>query len=320
MATQQEIVDQLKVIQNEQEAKWIFYGNGDNVNDFINQLSLHFIKKKITTDEAKLQAAMGMLRKNAFKWADPYIKKIQAHSINAASPLPTWTDFVEDLKATFGFLDRKQVARRELERLKQGSNILKFVQEFRQLANVAEYNEDATLDKFLAALDTHYRNAVMYLDAEGDLNKAISAITKAYRITNAGRNAAVDTLSTSSNPVPKNNGYLAGQGPMDWSVDAAKRQCARDTCTCYNCGKPGHISVDCWAPKKPRRFDLPHNENGQFRPASHRARGGYTGEPENNNTLVLAAIQAQGESLSALADIVQGMMNHTAKVQDFGTG
>lgn len=314
----QSIIDELKKIRSDQESKFQFYGGQrDDINDFMNQLLLTFIKKGVTDDLEKVQTTLGMLRGNAFRWADPYIKKLEAHKSHtgagARPNAPLFADLQRDLKTTFGFTDRKEIARNELNKIQLGNNPHEFVVKFRQLANVADLGDAGKQNRL----------TLLIMRKNNTLDNAVDGLLEISLAMNPGSTSYFnDKPSTSSsNNSSSSNGYHAGQGPMDWSVDAARYQRNNNSTIrkCYNCGIPGHIARNCTRPKQPNRFNTPRDSNGQFRPRNFHARAGYTdnNNSDSNNEL-MNMFKAQQDSLSGLSNIVQGLLEHASKETDFG--
>ena len=257
----------------------LFSGDRRKVRSFLTQCDLVYQSKPRTypTDQAKVAYASGRLRGNAWDWVESSI-------VDGVSTYKTWVSFKDALKKAFGEADTREVARRKLHHCKQGQrSAAMYWSEFQKIKNDLDYNDATYIDFFYDGLYHEVQRQLSLLD---DLpktlldyaHKAISLDNKLYNYRTAhklGERKTNDPYRSldhqrslaDSHPQPQihHNKSFAdpdpyGPKPMDIDLDATRskrfyklsekeRQRRIKERLCFTCGKPGHVTSECYKNK-----------------------------------------------------------------------
>ena len=180
--------------------------------------------------------------------------------------------FLENVKRTFGDLDRAHTACTQLYDLKMtpGTMAEDYMAKFEMLAGWTSFNDEPLVDTYIRGLLNailqqgftqvtlpkgldawkmviqnldHLHCGLMELKCStGQSNLAIGCMSQAASHTNP----QVATTTSQSTHIMVNPHTLDSITPMD--IDLQKSQL--ETCKCYNCQKIGHLAHNCLEPHK----------------------------------------------------------------------
>jgi hypothetical protein len=248
-----------------------YYGDRAKLRGFISQCELKFRveKTRYPDDDTKIHFAYSLCRGNAWAWAEPSLKR-------GESTYKTWEDFRAAITKAFGEADSREIARRKLKDLKQGSRSASaYWADFQRIIADLDYNDSMYIDQFQDGLHLDVQRQLALIDEKPTTmiefaNKAIALDNRLYNFR---------TLRTRNEPqfwehqaprhqqqAPQHEQRLPDPDPME--LDATRRFPYRNQAEmnrrrkngqCFNCGKMGHYSSQC-PNKKPGPF-----RSNQFR-------------------------------------------------------
>src|SRR5271156_3980662 len=129
-----------------------FNGDRANTETFLRQVLLYLLARpyEFADDDTRVMFAMSYMKDGtAGLWAD---RKVDQYQLG--KPIPSWTEFIAQLRDTFGDPDRAGSAGLRMGNLSQGSKSAdEYVQEFREVANLTLYNDEVHIDHFQQGLN-----------------------------------------------------------------------------------------------------------------------------------------------------------------------
>jgi hypothetical protein len=248
-----------------------YYGDRAKLRSFISQCELKFQveKARFDDDAIKIHFACSFCRGNAWAWVEPTLKK-------GVSIYKAWDDFRKAISKAFGEADSREVARRKLKELKQGSRSASaYWADFQRITADLDYNDAMYIDQFQDGLHLDVQRQLALLDEKPTeitefANKAIALDNRLYNFR---------TLRPRNEPqfwehqaprqqAPHPEQRLPDPDPME--LDATRRFPYRNPADmnrrkrngqCFNCGKIGHYSSQC-PNRKPNQFRRPFRASG----------------------------------------------------------
>jgi len=206
----------------------LFYGKPDQLRQVLTHCKLHFLTDSDYDDDTARQAAYfaKTFRGQPLDWL---AKKLETND----SLLDSYDSFVQIVKNHFGFSNDTilQQADRKIANIQQRTSVQRYSLEFRELADILNWNESAKIAHFKRGLKLHIRNALI---ARGNSYTALNSI-----IADA---QAIDdesfSLKRNFNP-SRGRGTGRGRGGQRRGFQGK----------CNKCGQFGHKARDCTSDK-----------------------------------------------------------------------
>ena len=176
-----------------------FHGSRSKLRSFVSQLAIYFALQPddFTSDTNKIMFAASLLRDSAFDWFEPNLRKKDSDS-----PPPVITNyktFLASLESTFGDIDAKATAERQLRSLRQTTSASSYSTSFQQIVSFLEWDDAALGYAFYNGLKDSVKDEL----AKDDRPASLSALMeKAIKIDNRQfeRNREKQASLARSNP------------------------------------------------------------------------------------------------------------------------
>jgi hypothetical protein len=224
------------------------------------------------TEEKKVNYVIGHLRGPAFRMVEPYLDDSRTTPVW----LTSFTDLADHLNSSFGVVDEKGNAERQLTTLEQTGSASSYYTRFASLANLLEWDDAALCSQFYRGLKPTVKDEISKVDRPTALDKLKDL---AIRIDNRlferqqERKAEHFTRSVPNfpnapyTPRPRFQPAMARSSPAPTSptpsrfgvpmdIDSVsstprapitdiERKRRRDNHLCLYCGQPNHILANC---------------------------------------------------------------------------
>jgi Retrotransposon gag protein len=158
-----------------------FHGIRSKLRSFVSQLAIYFALQPadFTTDVNKIMFAASLLRDSAFDWFEPNLRK--RDSLNPPEILTSYSAFLASLESTFGDVDAKATAERQLRSLRQTSSASAYSTSFQQIVSFLEWDDAALGYAFYNGLKDSVKDEL----AKDDRPASLTALMeKAIKIDN----------------------------------------------------------------------------------------------------------------------------------------
>jgi hypothetical protein len=242
-----------------------FDGTMSQTESFLSQLQLFIHGKRIQDDQDRIILALSYMKGGtAGSWAKVKVKDLETSQ-------QTWSEFVADIRSTFGDPDPASTARNKLSSLRQGTHTAdEYVASFKELQVLTGYNDAALVEHFKKGLKAELFNQIFRLphmptDLRGWMEWA-SKLDRQWRQGEQERKLLglsplapkvvkpppyVPTTSkpffsqTVANAVPQAQTNVQPKQPdiVPMEIDSGRRNMG--PIICRKCKKPGHIARNC---------------------------------------------------------------------------
>ena len=176
-----------------------FHGSRSKLHSFVSQLAIYFALQPddFTLDTNKIMFAASLLRDSAFDWFEPNLRKKDSDSPPAV--VTNYKTFLASLESTFGDIDAKATAERQLRSLRQTTSASSYSTSFQQIVSFLEWDDAALSYAFYNGLKDSVKDEL----AKDDRPASLSALMeKAIKIDNRQfeRSREKQALLACSNP------------------------------------------------------------------------------------------------------------------------
>jgi hypothetical protein len=176
-----------------------FHGSRSKLRSFVSQLAIYFALQPddFTSDSNKIMFAASLLRDSAFDWFEPNLRKKDSDSPPAV--VTNYKTFLASLESTFGDIDAKATAERQLRSLRQTTSASSYSTSFQQIVSFLEWDDAALGYAFYNGLKDSVKDEL----AKDDRPASLSALMeKAIKIDNRQfeRNREKQASLARSNP------------------------------------------------------------------------------------------------------------------------
>jgi hypothetical protein len=128
----------------------VFDGTVSKSSAFLNQLSLYFKGKKITSNDDKITITLSYMKGGT---VGPWVKDMTERLVTDEEL--SWATFIKEFKGSSGDPNPAGTARRKMDLLKQGTHTAdEYVASFNELKKDTGYNDAALVDKFEKGLNS----------------------------------------------------------------------------------------------------------------------------------------------------------------------
>ena len=185
-----------------------FHGSRSKLRSFVSQLAIYFALQPddFTSDTNKIMFAASLLRDSAFDWFEPNLRKKDSDSPPAV--VTNYKTFLVSLESTFGDIDAKATAERQLRSLRQSTSASSYSTSFQQIVSFLEWDDAALGYAFYNGLKDSVKDEL----AKDDRPASLSALMeKAIKIDNRQfersreKQASLASLARSNPPTTTSN-------------------------------------------------------------------------------------------------------------------
>lgn len=267
----------------------LYHGERNKLDDWLLQFDLFFeFQGGKVAENKRVTLAASYMRGAAFKWIKPFLQQYMKGE--APDEVDAWMvdfdAFKDKIKPIFGISNEPEVARREIQRLRQHKSAADYAADFQQLAAATDWDDTALMTMFRQGLKPQVKTELMRTGASIDtldtlVNEAIDIDVKLHELQqelkqtappmrqimynnqwhnnhpkqhrnkqNTGRRVHTSSNSNYYGPAAMDLSNI-NKGPEQkrWNGNKGNHQ-DKSKMTCYGCGKPGHMARDCRSKNK----------------------------------------------------------------------
>lgn len=252
-----------------------FHGTRSKLPSFISALRIYISMNSIqfTTEKSKVLFAISFLKDAAFSWVEPFVRNAMDPTVaEEESFFNNFEEFLAELQLTFGDIDRKAKAERDIQFVRQKTSVSLYATEFQQIASHLDWNEPALVFQFYKGLKESVKDEVSRLGRPNTLTEIIETSVRLdnrlyernlERKPQSTTHANVRNHSSRHQKASHHNSNYHGPKPMDIDaistpttqrhrgpLSAQERLHRTRNNLCMFCGKPGHRVADCFLAAK----------------------------------------------------------------------
>ena len=247
-----------------------FSGKASDLRLFLTNMRSYFMyyPTNLRKNSEQVRFAAGRLTGNAAMWFEPYMnefvnKGYDERGAHINKIFDSYDEFEQLLEQTFGSENEQREAERRIRQLRQTGSASDYMAKFQQLLpKVASKDPRAHIETFYEGLKSNVKDVLYEKDWPEDLNEfmqmAVRIDNRQYarreeRRMEQGRTQTRGFQRNYRNNYAHNkpNSGKPRRHPDAMDIDAVhKKQDKREEKKCFNCGKPGHFSRACRAPRK----------------------------------------------------------------------
>ena len=279
----------------------LYHGDRIKLDEWLLQFDLFFDFQGQNIEEVKkVSLATTYMRGTALQWIKPHIKKYMDG--DAEEDLTVWmedfSEFKSHIRQVFGTAGEISNAGRAIQRLQQRRSAAEYATTFQQHAVLLDWDDNALTTMFRQGLKQTVKAELMRTGASTETLKdlidvSIDIDNKLFELGTESRQDSTPRANYGqSNRAPivkpwkpyvsnprsrsRQRGYKPSNNwhdPDAMQIDTVTKgrgdhrktndKFSTDTRSCYNCGRIGHISRNCKAPKKrPQQLNVLTHPHG----------------------------------------------------------
>jgi hypothetical protein len=257
-----------------------YKGERETLQAFLTQMNLHLRVNKIPLASDQVCLAATFLKDKAFDWFNPTMRDWMDNDEEDQRPetrrmFSSYANFEKEIRNTFGDIDEKGTAERQLGVLRQRGSASKYTSEFQQVASLLpSYGEDALKNTYYVGLKEDIKDEISRGDKpdtlRGMIELAVRIDNRQYERRAERQYRKLPTtwhghVRRQEKPEKRRN-----YDPDEMQIDATYKQEVRKwkpkthnhekpkqrewkpKGVCFNCGKKGHYADKCMQ-NKPER-------------------------------------------------------------------
>lgn len=238
-----------------------YYGDRNKLDFWENALEFKFRNEplRFSTEEAKLNYVVAMLKGDAAAWLTAFLDK------DKALLFKTLGEFSKAIHKRFGDQDAQGTAERKLMTLKQTGSAVAYATEFVRLTTILEYPDRTKKAFIVKGLKRELRMAIAIQDMPEDFEDFVNRIIRMDNGLSMCK-ASVSKVGTYSSDGNKHqaegltNKTEPAMQPRTKRLSDEEYQRRKDNNLCLKCGKAGHSIREC--PDNPYSKTRSNNSNG----------------------------------------------------------
>jgi hypothetical protein len=295
----------------------LWYGERTQLEPWLLQWDIYFHVEDQVKEEDKAMITISYMRGNAQQWAAPKLKSYFDKSTpNLVMIFEDFDEFKTELRKDFSVPKEPIIAEGKIQRLKQKGTVGDYANLFQRYSIQTEWDDKALMRMFKQGLRPEVRIELMR--SGGLVENLQGLIEEAIRIDNNIMEFRLETRGPEDSKFQKNYrandkkqrggfrprvpGYYESNGPESMHLNNIERgkprndsntkyrgkgkpENGKETRTCYNCGKPGHLSAKCRQPKKntvSRHVNMIEQEGSEEEGSDWEVVGSFSGPFDNN--------------------------------------
>lgn len=276
----------------------IYYGDRMKLENWILQFDTYFHINDSIGDDNKVVMVTTFMRGAAGEWVKPYLIKYMGDEVDPENTrmMEDWQVFKDKLRQIFSQANETSTAERAIQQLHQTKSAADYANKFQQYAIQTSWNDAALMRMFRQGLKPNVRIELMRSGATLEtlsvlIDESIRIDNNLYEFEKEAR-TFTNNRKTTQNPGryqnrpnqgqqrSRNNqkGIYTGYGPEEMHVDNIQHGSKgksndkgntgkgkeKETRSCYNCGKPGHLAKNCRQKNKVvREFNMITTEGAE---------------------------------------------------------
>lgn len=258
-----------------------YYGDRNKLENWILQFDTYFHINDNIENDNKVVMVTTFMKGAAGEWVKPYLIRYMGDTVDSENTrmFEDWQTFKDKLRQIFSQANEPAIAERAIQQLRQTHSAADYANKFQQYSIQTNWNDAALMRMYRQGLKANVRIELMRSGASIEtLNQLIDESIRISNdlfefemeartftpIRNQAKNQGYHHKPNQKQPRSRNtlDGVYNGYGPEGMHLDNIQRGAqgktqrknhaknskepnAKETRSCYNCGKPGHLAKNC---------------------------------------------------------------------------